>query len=373
MRAVELLLLAALASALTINTNNVTMSPSVEGYMGPVELGGGLFVSYKVRPADFCVVVNASNVVIVKFFVRCSAGVLIADSHNVTIAKGAVRGNPQLPVYLRGAGIYVYNSSNVLIRDVEIEGFHDGVYVERGRGVKVENVTVVNSRYGVHVMFSRDVEISRLHARGNYVGVAVMYTRGAAVEDSVLVHNVNWAEGYGLFIADVSNGTFIRNKSIGNVHGVFIQVMGGWGNRTQMTVADNLVEGNYIGLTYRGVSSPDVYIRNNTFIGNSIPALYVDIFLTGGELKAHISGNVWQGHGSTSPYVYRSAFAEVLAKSEFLTAPLSASPARFLVDSFAVGNVAFVDPSPRPYEAPPGVWTALALLLSVVWLAARRL
>lgn len=256
---------------------------------------------------------------------------------------------------------------------MEIEGFHDGVYVERGRGVKVENVTVVNSRYGVHVMFSRDVEISRLHARGNYVGVAVMYTRGAAVEDSVLVHNVNWAEGYGLFIADVSNGTFIRNKSIGNVHGVFIQVMGGWGNRTQMTVADNLVEGNYIGLTYRGVSSPDVYIRNNTFIGNSIPALYVDIFLTGGELKAHISGNVWQGHGSTSPYVYRSAFAEVLAKSEFLTAPLSASPARFLVDSFAVGNVAFVDPSPRPHEAPPGVWTALALLLSVAWLAARRL
>lgn len=92
MRAVELLLLAALASALTINTNNVTMSPSVEGYMGPVELGGGLFVSYKVRPADFCVVVNASNVAIVNFFVRCSAGVLIANSHNVTIAKGGSQG-----------------------------------------------------------------------------------------------------------------------------------------------------------------------------------------------------------------------------------------------------------------------------------------
>jgi len=367
-----LIALAALAYALTIDVNNAVVSPVLEGYMGPVELGGGLFAVYKVRPADFCVVVNATNVTIVNFYVKCSAGVLVASSQNVTVADGVLEGSPQLPVYRRGAGIYIYNSSNVVVRDVHIRWFHDGVYVEKSKDVKVVNVTVAYSRYGVHVMFSRGVFIHGVSALRNYVGIAVMYTRDAYVENSTLVGNVDWAEGYGLFVADVSNGVFIRNKSLGNVHGVFILVMGGWGNRTRIAVAQNHVEGNYIGLTYRGIPSPDVYVVDNVFSGNSIPALYMDIFLTGGELRAEVRGNAWQGHASTRPYVYRSAFAEVLAKSEFLAAPISASPARFLVESFAVGSVAFVDPSPRPYSSSLGVEVLVAFLLALVWLAARR-
>lgn len=373
MRAVNLLLAAALTYALTINVGNVVVSPSVEGYMGPVELGGGLFAAYKIRPADFCVVVNATNVTVVNFSVRCSAGLLVANSRGVYIIGGTVEGNPQLPAFRRGAGIYIYNSSDVVVKNVTVRWFHDGVYIERSRGVLVEDVTVVESRYGVHVMFSRDVKIAGVSASRNYVGAAVMYTQNVVVEGSVFTGNINWAEGYGLFIADVSNGTFIRNRSVGNVHGVFILLMGGWGGRTRIAVLENLVEGNYIGLTYRGVPSGDVYIHNNTFLGNSIPALYVDLFLTGGELKADIRGNAWQGHSAAGPYIYRSAFAEALARSDLLLAPISASPARFLVDTFAVGNVAFVDPSPRPLEAPLGVEMPAALALALLWLALRRL
>jgi len=114
-----------------------------------------------------------------------------------------------------------------------------------------------------------------------------------------------------------------------------------------------------------------VKVVNNTFVGNSIPALYVNIFLTGAELKADIRGNTWLGHATTSPYVYQSAFAEVLAKSDLLLAPISASPARFLVESLAVGNVAFIDP--RLYRSPPlGVEMAAALAAALVWLAAKR-
>ncbi len=369
MRVVELLLTAALALALTINIDNTVASPSVEGYMGPVELGGGLFAKYKVRPADFCVVVNASDVSIVNFSVRCSAGILVVNSHNVTVAHGVLAGNPALPVHLRGAGIYVYNSTAVVIRNVKIEAFHDGIYVERSAYVKIENVSVSNSRYGIHIMFSSNVEVTGVTASGNYVGAAVMYTHNAAVWRSAFTRNVNWAEGYGLFIADVSNGTFTYNNSTGNIHGIYILVMG---SRAHVVISNNLIAENYVGFTYRGVSSGEVHIVNNTFVGNSIPALYVDIFLTGGELRARISGNMWQGHSSPNPYVYRSAFAEVLAKTEFLTAPMSASPARFLVESFAVGNVAFIDPSPRPYEAPPATWTAAALALALLWLLTRR-
>jgi nitrous oxidase accessory protein len=376
MRAVSLItaLAAALTYALVINTNNAVVSPTLEGYMGPVELGGGLYAAYKVRPADFCVVINATNVTVVNFRIRCSAGILVANSRNVTISRGSIEGSLELPVYRRGAGIYIYNSTHIVVKDVYLIGFHDGVYVERSRDVKIENVTIPRSRYGVHVMYSRSVTVRGVTAMHNYVGVAIMYSQDVYVGDSALVDNVNWSEGYGLFIADVANGTFIRNRSLGNVHGIYILVMGGWSNRTEVVIAENLVEGNYIGLTYRGVSSPYVKVVNNTFVGNSIPALYVDVFLTGAELKAEIRGNVWQGHASTSPYVYRSAFAEVLAKSDLLLAPISASPARFLVESLAVGNAAFTDPSPRPYRSPPmAAEMAAALAAALLWLTARRM
>jgi len=375
MRAVSLItaLAAALTYALVINTNNVVVSPTLEGHMGPVELGGGLYAAYKVRPADFCVVINATNVTVVNFRMRCSAGILVANSRNVTISRGSIEGNLELPVHRRGAGIYIYNSTHVVVKDVYLSGFHDGVYVERSRDVKIENVTIPRSRYGVHVMYSRSVAVRGVTAMHNYVGIAIMYSQDVYVGDSALVDNVNWSEGYGLFIADVANGTFIRNRSFGNVHGIYILVMGGWSNRTEIVIAENLVEGNYIGLTYRGVSTPYVKVVNNTFVGNSIPALYVDIFLTGAELKAEIRGNVWQGHASTSPYVYRSAFAEALAKSDLLLAPISASPARFLVESLAVGNAAFTDPSPRAYKSPPiATEMAAALAAALLWLAARR-
>ncbi len=139
-----------------------------------------------------------------------------------------------------------------------------------------------DSRYGVHVMFSRDVSLANVTARGNYVGAAVMYTQNAEVSHCKFVENINWSEGYGLFIADVSGGVFKDNYIAGNVHGVYLLVMGGWGNATSIKIAENTVEENYVGLTYRGAPSPGVEIINNTFVGNAVPAIYIDIFLTGG-------------------------------------------------------------------------------------------
>ena len=222
MGAVSLLtaLVAALTYALVINTNNVVVSPTLEGYMGPVEMGGSLFAAYKVRPADFCVVINATNVTVVNFRIRCSAGILVAGSRNVTISRGSIEGSLELPVYRRGTGIYIYNSTHVVVKDVYLSGFHDGVYVEQSRDVKIEDVTILRSRYGVHVMFSRSVDIRGVSAMHNYVGVATMYSQDIYVGDSALVDNVDWSEGYGLFIADVANGTFIHNRSLGNVHGI---------------------------------------------------------------------------------------------------------------------------------------------------------
>jgi hypothetical protein len=43
------------------------------------------------------------------------------------------------------------------------------------------------------------------------------------------------------------------------------------------------------------------------------------------------------------------------------------------VESLAVGNAAFMDPSPRPYRSPPlGVEMAAALVAALAWLAAKR-
>ncbi|WP_148682683.1 right-handed parallel beta-helix repeat-containing protein [Pyrobaculum ferrireducens] len=363
------------AAALVVSQSNVAVVVNVTGGMGPVELGGGLFATYKVRPADFCVVVqNAANVTLLVREVRCSAGVLVVNSTDVKIYGGLVEGNPSLPVYRRGAGIYIYNSTNVSVVGVELRYFHDGVYVERSRGVYIAGVLVGDSRYGVHVMFSRDVGLANVTARGNYVGAAVMYTQNAEVSRCKFVENINWSEGYGLFIADVSGGVFKDNYVAGNVHGVYLLVMGGWGNATSIKIAGNTVRENYVGLTYRGAPSPGVKIINNTFVGNAVPAIYVDIFLAGGSLNGVVvMGNTWQGHASHRPYIYRSYFAEALAKTDFLIAPLSSSPARFLVDSLAVGNVAFIDPQPKPQRGEVGqLHLALAAAALLLVLLARR-
>ncbi len=86
-----------------------------------------------------------------------------------------------------------------------------------------------------------------------------------------------------------------------------------------------------------------------------------------------VRGNTWQGHASHRPYIYRSYFAEALAKTDFLLAPLSASPARFLVDSLAVGNVAFINPQPKPQRGEMGqLHLALAAAALLIFLAARK-
>jgi hypothetical protein len=54
-------------------------------------------------------------------------------------------------------------------------------------------------------------------------------------------------------------------------------------------------------------------------------------------------------------------------------APISASSASFLVESLAVGNAAFADPSPRPYRS-PSMATEIATVLATAsaWIAAVR-
>jgi len=64
--------------------------------------------------------------------------------------------------------------------------------------------------------------------------------------------------------------------------------MGRWGNRTDIVIAENWVEGSYVGLTYRGVSPPYMKVVNNTFVGGSIPTLNVGIFFAEVELKMEI-------------------------------------------------------------------------------------
>lgn len=251
------------------------------------------------------------------------------------------------------------------IYNVTIRGFHDGIYLEKCRGVYISGVHVKDSRYGLHVMFSRNITAVGLVAEGNYVGAAVL--------NSTMRRNINWAEGYGLFIADISGGLFsglYRGQYPRDLYPHHGRV--GAGNAS-VVIARNVVADNYIGLTYRGADVPGYAVVDNVFLGNSMPAVYVDIFLRGGGLKhVVVRGNAWQGHTSTAPYIYRSFFAEALATTDFLLSPLSSSPARFLMDSMGVGGVAFVDPEPKlqPSSIDPAYLAALVAV--ALLLLARR-
>ncbi|MEM3997624.1 MAG: NosD domain-containing protein, partial [Pyrobaculum sp.] len=282
------------------------------------------------------------------------------NSTDVFIEGIRAAGSPQLPVYKRGVGLYVYNSTGVYVAGGLFEYFHDCIYVEYSREVSVRNVSASNCRYGVHVMFSVGVEVAWSKFWDNYVGVAVMYTHNATVLGVDSRGNRAWAEGYGYLLAEVS-GRVANCTAADNVHGFYVLYWGG----TRVVVSGCRVEGNYFGVTLRGRNATGVEFVGNVIGDNVVQVSHMGI----GEAYANASfrGNLWGGHVSSGPYVYSSAFSDLMTATEGDLAFLAASSARPIIDALAARPIAY-DPTPVPDQRLPSLLLAVALLpLVLIW------
>ncbi|MFN3803830.1 MAG: nitrous oxide reductase family maturation protein NosD [Pyrobaculum sp.] len=352
------------ASRLVINASDVVLKNAVvKGGEVAVELPA-VMTAYRLKPTAGCMLIVGRNITVERLELWCSSGVLVFNSTNVAIRGINAVGLEGLPIYKRGVGLYLYNSSNVEAAWASFRHFHDCIYVEYSRGVKISNVETWDCRYGVHLMFSHGAAIEGLYARQNYVGAALMYTTAATLQNATLVDNRNWAEGYGLLLAEVE-GEVAGCTSRGNIHGVFVLYWGG----TRVVVKNCDIVENYFGVTLWGRNGTGVLFANNTIRDNVVAVLHRGV----GEAAATAAfiHNLWGGHPSDRPYVYSSAFSDLMTATEGDLAFLAASPAKALIDSLA-GRPVVADPTPQPDVRQPSWLAVFALLPAALWIFTRR-
>ena len=348
-----------------INASDVRIGVlEVRGSGGEVALPREM-TAYKVKPTVGCAVVIGERVVVETARVHCVNGLLIFNSTDVYIGRLEMWGDPSLPVYRRGLGFYVFGSRNVTVNAAVGGYFHDCIYAEYSSALRIGNFSLASCRYGVHIMFSDGVSVANGVVRDSYVGVAVMYTSNATVKGVEAVDNREWSEGYGFLITEVRGGAVENCRAVGNIHGFYILTWGG----TAVAVSNCAIEGNYVGVTIRGKGSSGVAFYNNSLLGNVVQVVYMAI----GEdfPQARFLGNMWQGHGTSAPYVYVSAFSDLFTATEGALGWLAAFPARAVIDGVAGRPLAF-DPSPAPARGGSPWQLALLFVLPIVAYAVRR-
>jgi nitrous oxidase accessory protein len=231
------------------------------------------------------VAVRANNVVVEGFRVVHSgnsslediAGIKIYNSHNVIIRNNILDDNffgiysllginctiekNQVISYgtaelQSGNGIHCWKSDSMRIIANTISGHRDGIYFEFvTNSVIWRNDSHNNIRYGLHFMFSNDdAYIANLFQK-NGAGVAVMYSHGVK-----MFHNFfeeNWGDAaYGLLLKEISDSYIDGNLFTRNTSGIYMEGTSrirveknafsnnGWGMKIQASCMDNVITNN---------------------------------------------------------------------------------------------------------------------------------
>ena len=180
-----------------------------------------------------------------------------------------------------GNGIHCWKSDSMRIIANSITGHRDGIYFEFvTNSIIWRNVSEKNLRYGLHFMFSNnDAYITNVF-KNNGAGVAVMFSH-----DVKMFHNFfeeNWGDAsYGLLLKEISDGYIENNRFVKNTTGIFME----GANRIQMN--KNLFKSNGWGLKIQA-SCMDITVTANNFIGNTF-----DVGTNGSLVLNTFNGNYW--------------------------------------------------------------------------------
>ncbi len=176
-------------------------------------------------------------------------------------------------------GLYPVQSTHVTIRDCTIYGARDaGIYVGQSTQILVENSKAYDNVAGIEIENSTGATVRNNHAYGNTAGLLIFNLPGLEVQDGkycVAYDNVfednntpNWGEpgtavaavpyGIGIMIM-ASDFNEIRNNELNNNHSVAIVMLGYHDfifEPVDDPTYDILAEGNYI--------------HDNTFVDNGL-------------------------------------------------------------------------------------------------------
>jgi nitrous oxidase accessory protein len=178
-------------------------------------------------------------------------------------------------------GIHCWKSDSMRIIANTISGHRDGIYFEFvTNSIIWRNTSFDNIRYGLHFMFSNnDAYITNIF-KNNGAGVAVMFSKQVK-----MIHNYfeeNWGDAaYGLLLKEISDSYIATNRFTKNTTGIHME------GASRITMEKNVFENNGWGLKIQA-SCMDIELTKNNFISNTF-----DVGTNGSLVLNTFNNNYW--------------------------------------------------------------------------------
>ena len=178
---------------------------------------------------------------------RVIHGIYVVNSTEVVVENNVITSFAERDVNDRGHGVYLWYTKNTYVINNSISHVKDGVYSDHSTNISVKNNVVTNSRYGTHLMYTTEHVILGNEYRNNLVGMALMYSCTIRVEGNVVRENRGTAVSEGVFLREVCDVDLVKNIIVGNAVGLNI-VATPYPQSGRLVIKNNIIAFNNIGL-----------------------------------------------------------------------------------------------------------------------------
>ncbi len=180
-----------------------------------------------------------------------------------------------------GNGIHSWKSDSLTITNNTIVGHRDGMYFEFTTHTNVvNNISRNNLRYGLHFMFSHNNRYITNIFENNGAGVAVMYSNHVTMIGNKFLEN--WGDGaYGLLLKEITDSYVSNNLFFKNTIGIYLE------GATRINMKGNVFKRNGWAMKIMA-SCLDVSVIKNNFLSNTF-----DVGTNGSVSLNDFKNNYW--------------------------------------------------------------------------------
>ncbi len=207
-------------------------------------------------------------------------GIYAQTATNCTIEKNTITAYSKQEQQ-SGNGIHCWKADSLRIIANTISGHRDGIYFEFvTNSIIWRNTSFNNMRYGLHFMFSNnDAYITNIFTN-NGAGVAVMFSHHVKMFNNFFEEN--WGDAaYGLLLKEIADSYINNNRFTKNTAGIHME------GASRISMQKNVFENNGWALKIQA-SCMDIVLTNNNFIGNTF-----DVGTNGSLVLNTFNNNYW--------------------------------------------------------------------------------
>jgi len=161
-----------------------------------------------------------------------------------------------------GNGIHCWKSDSMLIKNNQVRGHRDGIYFEFvTNSIISKNRSEKNLRYGLHFMFSNNDCYLDNQFRNNGAGVAVMFSHHVTMLNNLFTQN--WGDAaYGILLKEISDSKIEKNQFIENTVALFLE------GANRIDIQKNSFKSNGWAMKIQA-SCMDINVSTNNFLSNT--------------------------------------------------------------------------------------------------------